>query len=209
MYTGQKCKEIISLSLEANTHKGEVSLQCSTQLSPWQHLILKLSCIYSCMETASHSETGVYLHVAWSVCISFWNCRVFSRCMEIAKTCTPCGKPLTVLILIECTFCNEERCMFHLHCTQHNLHEVYCCDVEFLNRLVLWVNSFRKSCYRPDLLWGPTTFHPVGTGGSFPRGWSGRGVKLTTHIQLVPRPRQRGSIHPLPPYVFMAQYLIS
>jgi hypothetical protein len=30
------------------------------------------------------------------------------------------------------------------------------------------------------------------------RGYSGRGVKLTTHLQLVPRSRKCGSIHPLP-----------
>jgi hypothetical protein len=41
----------------------------------------------------------------------------------------------------------------------------------------------------PDRLWGP----PNRGGGLFPRG-----VKLTTHLQLVPRSRKRGSIHPLP-----------
>jgi hypothetical protein len=30
------------------------------------------------------------------------------------------------------------------------------------------------------------------------RGYSGRGVKLTTHLQLVPGSRKCGSIHPLP-----------
>jgi hypothetical protein len=38
----------------------------------------------------------------------------------------------------------------------------------------------------------------MGPGGSFPRDKSGRGVKLTTHLQLVPRSRKCGSIHPLP-----------
>jgi hypothetical protein len=42
------------------------------------------------------------------------------------------------------------------------------------------------------------TFYPMGTGGSFPGGQSGRGVKLTTHLQLVPRSRKYGSIHSLP-----------
>jgi hypothetical protein len=42
------------------------------------------------------------------------------------------------------------------------------------------------------------TFYPIGTGGLFPRGLSGRDVKLTTHLQLVPRSRKYGSIHPLP-----------
>jgi hypothetical protein len=34
--------------------------------------------------------------------------------------------------------------------------------------------------------------YPIGILGSFP------GVKLTTHLQLVPRSRKRGTIHPLP-----------
>jgi hypothetical protein len=37
----------------------------------------------------------------------------------------------------------------------------------------------------------------MGTGGSLPRGQSGRGVKMTTHLQLVPRSGKRGSIHQL------------
>jgi hypothetical protein len=46
---------------------------------------------------------------------------------------------------------------------------------------------------QPPIKWVP---------GSLSRGKSGRGVKLTTHLQLVPRSRKFGSIHPLP-------YLIS
>jgi hypothetical protein len=34
--------------------------------------------------------------------------------------------------------------------------------------------------------------------------YSGRGVKLTTHLQLVLRSRMHGAIPPLPQYVFMA-----
>jgi hypothetical protein len=40
--------------------------------------------------------------------------------------------------------------------------------------------------------------YPMGTRGSFP------GMKLTTHIHLVPRSRLRGAIPPLPHYAFMA-----
>jgi hypothetical protein len=43
----------------------------------------------------------------------------------------------------------------------------------------------------------PASF-PMGTGVSFPRGLSGQAVKLTTHLQLLPRSRKRGSIPPLP-----------
>jgi hypothetical protein len=50
------------------------------------------------------------------------------------------------------------------------------------------------SCLRrPDRLWGPPSLVSIGY-----RGQSGRGVKVTTHLQLVPMSRIRGSIHPLP-----------
>jgi hypothetical protein len=34
-------------------------------------------------------------------------------------------------------------------------------------------------------------------------GYSGRGVKLTTHLPLVPRSKNRGAIPPLPKYAFL------
>jgi hypothetical protein len=53
---------------------------------------------------------------------------------------------------------------------------------------------------RPDRLWGPPSFLCNGY-----RGALSPGVKLTIHLQLVPRSRKRGSIHPLP----HAPYLIT
>jgi hypothetical protein len=50
----------------------------------------------------------------------------------------------------------------------------------------------------PDRLCGPPNLLSNACPGLFPRGESGRGVKLTTHLQLVPRSRKCGSIHPLP-----------
>jgi hypothetical protein len=46
--------------------------------------------------------------------------------------------------------------------------------------------------------------YPMGTRGLFPWGYSGRGVKMATHLHLVPRSRMRGYIPPLPQYAFMA-----
>jgi hypothetical protein len=42
---------------------------------------------------------------------------------------------------------------------------------------------------QPSIQWVPVFF---------PREYTGRGVKLTTQLQLVPRSRERGSIHRLP-----------
>jgi hypothetical protein len=44
---------------------------------------------------------------------------------------------------------------------------------------------------------------PAGGGGG-----SGRGVKLTTHFQLVSRLRMRSAIPPLPQYVFTAVFRV-
>jgi hypothetical protein len=37
----------------------------------------------------------------------------------------------------------------------------------------------------------------TGGGGDFPRGYSGRGMKLTTHLCLMPKLRMRGAMSPL------------
>jgi hypothetical protein len=41
--------------------------------------------------------------------------------------------------------------------------------------------------------------YPMGTRDSFPRGKSGRGVKLTTHLPLVPRSKNEWSYTSTPP----------
>jgi hypothetical protein len=58
--------------------------------------------------------------------------------------------------------------------------------------------KFFSSLRRPDLFCGPPSLLFDAYRGLFPRGLSDRCMKLTTHLQLVPRSRIRGSIHPLP-----------
>jgi hypothetical protein len=47
---------------------------------------------------------------------------------------------------------------------------------------------------RPDRLWGSPDLLSNGYRGLFFQGKSGRSVKLTTHLQLMPRSRKYGSI---------------
>jgi hypothetical protein len=54
-----------------------------------------------------------------------------------------------------------------------------------------------SSSSRSDRFWAHSASYPMDTGG-FLREWSGRRVKLTTHLQVGPRSRKLGSIHPLP-----------
>jgi hypothetical protein len=56
-----------------------------------------------------------------------------------------------------------------------------------------------NTSYRSDKLWGPSRLLPTGYRRLFHWGLSGRGAKLTTHLQLVPGLRKPGTIHPLPP----------
>jgi hypothetical protein len=48
---------------------------------------------------------------------------------------------------------------------------------------------------RPDGLCDPPSLLSNGYRGSFPEGKSGRGVKLATHFQIMPRSRKCGSTH--------------
>jgi hypothetical protein len=52
------------------------------------------------------------------------------------------------------------------------------------------VKRFFSSTQHPDGLWGPPSFAYNGYRQLFPRGWSGRGVKVTIHLHLVPRLRK-------------------
>jgi hypothetical protein len=49
--------------------------------------------------------------------------------------------------------------------------------------------------FRPDVLWRHPASYPTSIESYFLGGSSGRGVKLITHFQLMPRSRKLGSIH--------------
>jgi hypothetical protein len=65
-----------------------------------------------------------------------------------------------------------------------------------------------SSPLRLDRLWGPPSLLSNGYWMFFLRGLIGCGVKLTTHFNLVPKSRMRGTIPPFPQYTFMAWYSV-
>jgi hypothetical protein len=71
-----------------------------------------------------------------------------------------------------------------------------------------WEWEFFSLPPRPERLWGPPSLLSNGYQGLCPWGQSGRGVKLTTHLHLVPRLRMRGAVPPLFLYVFMVCCLV-
>jgi hypothetical protein len=57
---------------------------------------------------------------------------------------------------------------------------------------------------RPDRLWGPTQPPIQWVPGALSLGVKRSGVKLTTELHLVLKPRKRGAIPAIPQYAFMA-----
>jgi len=60
----------------------------------------------------------------------------------------------------------------------------------------------------PARLWCPPRLLSKWVLEAFPWGWSDRGVKLTTHLHLVPRSKNAWSYTSTPQYVFMAWCLV-
>jgi hypothetical protein len=73
-------------------------------------------------------------------------------------------------------------------------------------RVPVGSRMFSSPC-RPHWLWSPLSLLSNGYRRLFPRRLSGRDVKLTTHLQIVPKSKKCGSIHPS--YAFMAWCSIS
>jgi hypothetical protein len=68
--------------------------------------------------------------------------------------------------------------------------------------------EFFSSTPCADRLWGPPCLLSNGYWGLFPRGYSGRGMKLTTHLHLVPGSKNAWSYTSIPQYIFMAWCLV-
>jgi hypothetical protein len=100
---------------------------------------------------------------------------------------SPCSFCYVLMLLVLCTLCLGSRDSAVGIATGCGL------DDGWVGVRVPVGSRIFYSPRRPDRLWGPPSLLSNGY-----RGLSGREVKLTTHLKVVPRSRKCESVHPLP-----------
>jgi hypothetical protein len=102
---------------------------------------------------------------------------------ELGEDCTVKNTSTSTVIIKVFPNTMHVKKGYHLHYSTHLMS--YSCTVFHFS-----ISSRpAMGSTQPPIKWVP---------GAPSRGLSGRGVNLTTHLQLVPRSRKCGSIHPLP-----------
>jgi len=86
--------------------------------------------------------------------------------------------------------------MVNIKATFKEFKEIRSFCVEGFGSRMSW--EIFSSTPRPDRLWDPPTLLSSGYQWLFPWGYSGRGVKLITHLHLVSKSRMHGAIPLLP-----------
>jgi hypothetical protein len=146
--------------------------------------------------TTFHSKkcSKVYLLLRDRAPWSRWNRRSLSLALMQIKT--P-GILLILIILLAIVLCGLNSLLFPVHGFGNCIATDYGLDGRGVG-VQIPVGARIFSCrLRPDRFWGPPSILSDGYRKLFPQGQIGRGVKLTTHLQLVLRSRIRGSIRPL------------
>jgi hypothetical protein len=164
----------------------------------WVKFIIKLVLSCRCSDLQSFIRC---LHFCWSI---IWFCvaSLVGGYLNYALLQYRSVHTTSILSSGKCKLLSVSSCLV-LACgwTGRSLDCAFCIATGYVLddwRVGVWfsVGSRIFSTSRPALR--PTNLLPIGNGGLFPRGYSGKYRKLTTHIQLVPRSRKYGSIHPLP-----------
>jgi hypothetical protein len=145
------------------------------------------------------------------------SCLAYSSALEMEVTCS--SKRLVDFRRLVCHDIPEDRTLhnhwcenlksyavifYHINTRQRSRDSVvgiatgYGLDDPGVGVWVLVGSRIFSSPRCPGRLWAPPSLLSSGYQELFSWGLNGRGVKLTTHLQLVPRSRKCGSIHPLP-----------
>jgi hypothetical protein len=133
--------------------------------------------------------------------LSFLSSYYYRNCYYCQRGCyvLPLALPLPSLLLLLLLLYLLLQLLVLLLLLLWDIATGYRLDIQGVGvRVPVGARIFTSPCC-PDRLWGPPSLLSNGS-----RQLSCRDVKLTTHLQLVPRSRKRGSIHPLHAYAFMA-----